>query len=348
MLHANTLQELDLSYNRISILRNASFSSYSRVSTLTLSNNEIEEIEISTFAELPLLRDVDLGYNNLKSFNPEIFSSNPVLENLSLEGNPIAFLSSDSPILISASVSFLDLSHCSLISLNTITFSRLPSLYSLDLSSNLLQTISVTAFEELPDLRILKLNNNRWTCNCNILELMQWLTVRRQQAPAHKPVRCLEGQTYRKGWTMASGIQSCRPSTTTEKLVEPEREFTTDMTGDLPTVSGGISQSPESETGVFASLDNTLMVFVILPITLGVAVFVSLIAVNCITKGCMFRSSQHEIREKENHNAGFFSHLHVPFLNPRLTADHTKQHAGYVNRSSYGVGGTEYHVYERI
>ena len=374
MLHATTVHALDLSNNGIRILRNASFSNYSRLSTLTLSNNEVDEIQLNAFAGLRMMRVLDLRYNNLKSFNPKIFSANPVLENVSLQGNPIAFLPSDSPVLISASVSFLDLSHCSVTAVHPVTFSQLPSLYSLDLSSNLLQTISVTAFQKLPKLRILKLNNNRWTCDCNILELMQWLTLKREQAPAHKPVKCLEGQTYRKFWTMAGGSQPCRLSTTTEAPVGREGEFTTDMTVDLPTVSVGIPQSlkpvlhktsqqaeetavtsetelrpaPKGETEGWASLlswnVNTLMVFVILPITFGGAVFVSLIAVNYIVKRCKDNRTQDDIQD--NRNAGFFSH--VPLLNPQLTADHTKQHAGYVNKSSYGVGGTEYHVYERI
>jgi hypothetical protein len=376
MLDVTKLNMLDLSFNRISILRNASFSNFSGLSTLTLSYNEIEEIEINTFTGLRMMRDLDLKYNNLKSFNPEIFSANPKLEKVSLQGNPIAFLSSDSPIITSASVSILDLSHCSLTAVHPVTFSGLPSLYSLDLSSNLLQTISVTAFEKLPKLMVLKLNNNRWTCNCSILELMQWLTVRREQSPAHRPVKCLEGQTYRKFWTRAGGSQSCSVSTTTEALIGREGEFTTDVTVDLPTVSVGIPQSlnpiprktshrdeqmvitsearlrttPESETGSLDSVlswnNNTMLVFVILPITLGIAVFVSLIAVNYIMKRGKDHRTQHHIQGKDNHNADLFSQ--VPLVNPQLTADHSKQHAGCVIRSSCGVGGAEYHVYERL
>jgi hypothetical protein len=148
------------------------------------------------------------------------------------------------------------------------------------------------------------------------------------------------------------------------------------MNVDLPTVSVGITQSlkpiphktsqraeeravtaeaehrpaPESETEGWASLFpwnfNTLTVFVIMPITLGVAVFVSLIAVNYIVKRGKGRRTQHNIQEKHNHLAAFFSK--VPLLKTQLTADITKQHAGHEDRSSYGVVGTEYHVYERI
>jgi Leucine-rich repeat (LRR) protein len=376
ILDATTVHTLDLSNNGISILRNASFSNYSRLSALRLSYNEINEIQLNAFAGLRMMRDLDLRYNNLKSFNPEIFSSNPVLENVSLQGNPIAFVSSDSPILTSASVSFLDLSHCSLITVHPVTFSRLPNLYSLDLSSNLLRTISVTAFEKLPKLRILKLNDNRWTCNCDIVKVMQWITARREQAPAHKPIKCSVGQTYRKFWSIA-GRNPCNVSTTTEAIAVNEPEFTTDMTVDLPTASVIIPHSskavlhttsqrilersvtsdaelrtaPENKTAGWATLlswnVNTLCVFIILPITLGVAVFLSLIAVNYITKRRAFRRPQHEIRGKDEHLP--VCSFHVPFLNPRLTTDIMKSHAGYdYKKIDNSVGGTDYHMYERI
>jgi len=317
---------------------------------------------------------------------------------------------------------------------------------------------------------------------------MQWLTLRKEQAPAHRPVKCLEGQTYRKFWTKAGGSQPCRLSTTTDALVRRDGEFTTDMTVGLTTVSVGNSQSlkptphktskraeemavtseaeirpapeseteghdgefttdmevylpimsegtvpplkaslgttlqrvienavtkeaegrtapasetegrkgefttdmavdlpiisvgiapplkaspgvtlhrvienavtmegehrpaPESETGDWASLlswnVNTLTVFVILPITLGVAVFVSLLAVNYVLKRDKDHRIQYNIQEKDKHNTGFFSH--VSLLNPQLTADHAKQHTEYLSVKNYGVSATEYHVYERI
>ena len=374
MLNLSTVSTLDFSHNKIKILRNATFSKYSSLSTLILSSNEVVKIEINAFAGLRMMRYVDLRYNNLESFNPEIFSSKKVLKNVSLKGNPLAYLSSDSPILISDSVSFLDLSSCSLTTIHPVTFSRLPRLNSLDLSSNLLQTISVSTFEKLPNLRILELHNNRWTCNCDVVEVMQWATARRCPHPAHQPVNCFEGQQSRKLWTTAGGSKRCSESKTTEALLTREREFTTDMTVDLPTVSVGIPVSvktlqhttsqpfvvtagtseaeiraaPESETRGWSSLFswnvNTLMVFVVLPVTLGAGVFVSLIALKYVTR--RLHLPQHEIQGKDNHLAALFSD--GPLLGPQLTADHRKQHRGYVIRSSDGVRYADYHVYEEI
>jgi len=124
------------------------------LSSLILSYNKVEVIELNAFAVLQMMGEIDLSYN-LKSFNPEIFSSNPVLENVCLRGNSLVYLSSDLPILISNSISSLYLSLCSLNKIYPVSFSRLPILYDLDLCSNNLQTISVSTFQNLPDFQIL-------------------------------------------------------------------------------------------------------------------------------------------------------------------------------------------------
>jgi hypothetical protein len=347
MLNSFTVHTLDLSNNEISILKNAVFSNYSRLSTLMLSYGEVEEIEINAFAGLQMMKDIDLSYNKLQSFSPTIFSSNAVLETVVLRGNSLVNLPSDSPILISTSVSSLYLSSCSLTTINSVTFSSLPSLYDLDLSSNNLQTISLRTLEKVPDLMVLEINNNPWRCNCDVVEVIQWAESRREQQPAHKPVKCLDGQQYRTLWTMAGGSRFCSEYKTTEIVVPRDREFTTDMTITSETEHGA---APKNETAGWAILLSwnvtTLTVFVILPITLGVAVFVSLTAVNYIAKRCKAHRTQHDIQEKYNPVTAFFSK--VPLLKNHLTADITKQHAGYENRGGYGVGGSEYHVYERI
>jgi len=198
---------------------------------------------------------------------------------------------------------------------------------------------------------------------------MQWADSRRGQQPAHKPVKCWEGQQSRTLWTMARGNRSCSESKTTEPVVARDYEFTADMTVDLPIMSKGIvphvtasssrelqrvlenaagseaelRPAPESETRNWTSLlswnVNTLTVFVILPITLSVAVFVSLIAVNYILKRGKDHRTQHDIQKSYKHFPAFFSN--VPLLKTQLKADITKQHAGCENRGSYGIVGTE-------
>jgi len=160
-------------------------------------------------------------------------------------------------------------------------------------------------------------------------------------------------------------------------LLSWNRKFTTDMTVYLPITSKGtaphvkassgttlqkviensvtleaeVLSEPERETGGWASLLSwnvtTLAVFLILPITLGVAVFVSLTAVNYIAKRCSVHHPQHHIQGEDNHLAACLDSA-VPFLNPQLQVDLTNQSLGYLNRSSKSVRHSEYHVYEEI
>lgn len=348
----------------------------------------MEDIQVNAFAGLQMIRTIDLSYNKLKSIHPEIFASNPKLEFLSLSSNPLTHLPSKSPILVSDSVISLDLSSCFLTEIHPLTFSRLPRLCNLDLSSNLLQTVSVRSLENLPDLKTVQLANNRWNCNCDVVELMQWTSKRRRQGPAHRPVKCLEGGKYRTLWTAAGGGKSCKESTTAAPFVATdmaaslaasettndrsaslvESETTTNIAATLrrlsfsqkitpylslhlakeTTVTGGDEPTvtPEIETGDwdgFLSWNaNTILVFVILPCTLFVAVFLALMAVNYFTRRWTIHRPRHAIQGKGNclENCRYF--------HPQLTADTIKPHARYININNQRIPYDTYHIYEEI
>ena len=145
---------------------------------------------------------------------------------------------------------------------------------------------------------------------------------------------------------MAGDSRSCSESKTTERVVARDREFTTDLAVTSETEHGAAAEKETVGWAILLSWNvTTLTVFVILPITLGVAVFVSLTAVNYIAKRCKAHRTQHDIQEKYNHITA--SSSEVPLLKIQLTADITKQHACYENKSSDAVGGAEYDVYER-
>jgi hypothetical protein len=158
--------------------------------------------------------------------------------------------------------------------------------------------------------------------------VMQWAESRREQQPAHKPVRCLEGQEYRTLWTMAGGNRSCNESKITEPVVERDREFTTDLEVDIsitskvtaphvktspgttfqPVIETAVTSevelrsAPESEKGGWASLLSWIFIavtfFLILPITFGVAMFLSLMVVNYIVKRVKDHRTQQDIQKK--------------------------------------------------
>jgi len=373
MLHPSSVQSLDLSNNRISSLKNFSFPNYTRLSDVILKFNEMEHIELNAFAGLMMMRSIDLSYNKLQSIHPAIFSSNPVLERVSLNRNPIVYLPSGSPILVSASVSFLDLSSCSLTAVYPNTFSCLPSLHILDLSSNNLQTMSMSTLEKLADLKKVELHNNRWTCSCEIVELMQLAREKTIQQPAHKPVKCLEGGQYRTLWTAAGSNRSCSESTTalpvvrkvtsgvrvdkpttltirppTTQYILPHRALTADKQMEVFGEDERVVVA-ESGKGLSDSLlswnTNTLLVYIILPFSLGVAVFTSLITVNYFTKKMKTRM-HHKIQGKDNNLAAFISRL--PPLDTHLTADIRKPQQVYVRGDSQYSYCDKDHVYEEI
>ena len=107
-----------------------------------------------------------------------------------------------------------------------------------------------------------------------------------------------------------------------------------------------LTTTPKSEKGGWWD-DNALKAFVLLPITLGGAMFVSLIAVKYVTRRCRVHHPQYHIQGEDRHVTAC-SDIALPLLNTQLTADFTRQGPEFVNRNNDVVGGTEYHVYEEI
>jgi hypothetical protein len=365
----SSVQTFDLSHNVIRTLKNDSFPKYFRLSAVILSYNKLEDIQLNAFAGLQMIRNIDLSYNNLKSIHPDIFSSNPKLEFLSLNSNPLENLLSQTPILVSNTLASLDLSSCSLTTIDPVTFSRLPSLYSLDLSSNRLSNVSVTSLENLTELRILELANNRWTCNCSVVELMQWASKRRGDLPAHKPIKCLKGGKYVTLWTAAGRDESCNKTVTPAPLVQreatndaattlkalpfkpkiasfsyssPDLAIRTAVTGwDEPTVT------PETKTGdrdgLFSwDLYTTIHVFLILPCTLGASIFITLMAVNFFTNRWLVHRPLYVMQSKGNRLSASLS------LDTQLAANITRKHSAYTNVNTQSFPYDTTHVYEEI
>jgi hypothetical protein len=76
-------------------------------------------------------------------------------------------------------------------------------------------------------------------------------------------------------------------------------------------------------------------------------VFVSLLAVNYVTRRCMVHRPQPHIQGEASHVAAC-SDIALPLMNTQLRADLIRQGPEFVNRNSDVVRGTEHHVYEEI
>jgi Leucine-rich repeat (LRR) protein len=166
---------------------------------LDLPYNEIEIIYPKAFHGLAKLKNIDLSHNNLDYFAPNIFSNNPVLETVSFVGNQLVYFPGCPPILASLSIISLDLSYCNLTSINADTFSQLSNLSVLSLNSNHLREINWDNLEPLRELINVDLGNNRWKCDCKILEVLSMLSNRRKSlnlTGEHKQVTCYKDGEY--------------------------------------------------------------------------------------------------------------------------------------------------------
>lgn len=186
-LNITSLDELDLSYCKLSILMRETLEGIPHVTILNLSNNQIAVISDDTFTALRDLKKLDLSDNKLIGPLPkDLFKNNNDLEVLSLSGNKelgdfvqdTGFLEHHSAMqrllvagcgltrLTAGQLSGMDdlnelnVSNNAIRELDDSTFASLKRLNTLDLSNNRLQSLSVQLFAGNADLIKLRLNGN--------------------------------------------------------------------------------------------------------------------------------------------------------------------------------------------
>jgi len=179
--HFFYLQYYDVSGCDVTEVSPSSFSSFKYLTTLNISNNEISNLERSSFSELKSIRVMDLSNNKIKFFPTNIFEENHELTKLYLKGNlfhqiPVATFE-ETPYLF-----HLDLSNNQIselwsetdieVMVNSKTFSNLAFL---GLSGNRLESIDKRHFQPLVSLRTISLENNRFSCNDEFINLISWL-----------------------------------------------------------------------------------------------------------------------------------------------------------------------------
>lgn len=201
------------SNNRLTYLMERAFRDYRFLEYLNLSENEIEGVDSRAFHGLARLNNIDLSYNNLQYITPVIFSDNLVLEKVSFRGNQLAYFPDSPPILASHSIASLDLSYCTLTSINADTFSQLPNLQILNLNNNKLREFNREILNTLTKLINVDLGNNMWKCDCNIVDVLNLLIKKRNSRGLygeHKPLKCFDAGVYKKIWMAASKNESCK------------------------------------------------------------------------------------------------------------------------------------------
>ncbi|XP_063925845.1 SLIT and NTRK-like protein 1 isoform X4 [Zophobas morio] len=159
------LEVLDLSSNRIEILKDLTFSDLLNLQTLNLSNNRIKTVEVLAFTNLTRLEYLNLGRNFIRTVFDELFEPVPNLGTLILSWNKLWDASPEKWHGL-GKLQHLELAGNSLNRFDPSYNFSFFAVKSLNLSFNSLSMLNTVAIRRhLPQLEVLDLNNNPWFCN---------------------------------------------------------------------------------------------------------------------------------------------------------------------------------------
>ncbi|XP_069061300.1 SLIT and NTRK-like protein 6 [Pleurodeles waltl] len=165
---------LSLLNNGISQLHVNEFSGLTNLISLHLGFNNIVDIEPGAFNGLSLLKQLHINHNSLEILKEDTFQGLENLEFLQADNNFITEIESSA---------FSKLNRLKVLILNDNAIEFLPAnifrfvpLTHLDLRGNQLQTLPYVGFlEHIGRILDLQLEDNKWACNCELLQLKTWL-----------------------------------------------------------------------------------------------------------------------------------------------------------------------------
>ncbi|KAI8438231.1 hypothetical protein MSG28_010842 [Choristoneura fumiferana] len=152
---------------------------FTALSQINLSHNNIKTISNQVFSRCPKLVDVNLAYNMLTTLDVKIFEKNIDLARLNLQGNPIKVFSAE-VFVHTPMLTWLDVSNAELTSLWKVDKNQpktlLNNLSFLNVSHNRISEIKQTEVDNLNKLRTLDISNNPLACGREFENLMSWLS----------------------------------------------------------------------------------------------------------------------------------------------------------------------------
>ncbi|XP_060625488.2 SLIT and NTRK-like protein 6 [Anolis sagrei] len=165
---------LSLLNNSLTMLHVNDFSSFINALTLHLGFNYIIDIEPGAFNGLSHLKQLHINHNSLEILKEDTFHGLENLEFLQADNNFITIIEPSA---------FSKLNRLKVLILNDNAIEFLPPnifrfvpLTHLDLRGNQLQTLPYVGFlEHIGRILDLQLEDNKWVCNCDLLELKSWL-----------------------------------------------------------------------------------------------------------------------------------------------------------------------------
>ncbi|XP_029458919.1 SLIT and NTRK-like protein 6 [Rhinatrema bivittatum] len=168
------LFHLSLLNNGLSKLQVHDFSRLTNMISLYLGFNNIADIASGSFNGLSHLKELHINHNSLEIIREDTFHGLENLEFLQADNNFITTIESSA---------FSKLSRLKVLILNDNAIEFLPAnifrfvpLTHLDLRGNQLQTLPYVGFlEHIGRILDLQLEDNKWICNCDLVQLKTWL-----------------------------------------------------------------------------------------------------------------------------------------------------------------------------
>lgn len=166
--------QLSLLNNGLTVLHTDAFSGLSKALSIHLGFNNIADIEAGAFNGLGLLKQLHINHNSLEILKEDTFQGLENLEFLQADNNFITIIEPSA---------FSKLNRLKVLILNDNAIESLPPnifrfvpLTHLDLRGNQLQTLPYVGFlEHIGRILDLQLEDNKWACNCELLQLKNWL-----------------------------------------------------------------------------------------------------------------------------------------------------------------------------
>eukprot|EP00079_Xenopus_tropicalis_P014870 XP_004911884.1 PREDICTED: SLIT and NTRK-like protein 6 [Xenopus tropicalis] len=166
--------DLNLLNNGLFKIHENELSSFNNIMSLHLGFNNIADIEPGAFNNLSILKKLHINHNSLEILRDDTFKGLENLEFLQADNNFITTIEPNT---------FSKLTKLKVLILNDNAIESLPSnifrfvpLTHLDLRGNQLQTLPyVGLLEHIGRITELQIEDNKWVCNCDLLQLKLWL-----------------------------------------------------------------------------------------------------------------------------------------------------------------------------
>lgn len=177
-IDGNTLKTIDLSFGKLSVIIDNTFSHCQVMRTLYLNNNFLTLIRDKTFAKLPSIEDIFLNENLIEMIEPNAFNI-PTLERLYLQNNRLVVLPDG---LFESAPKYLDLSSNQLKHIGR-AFDDAIKLTSLIMNNNTnLHKVNLNALSELYNLNEISLNGTGYYFQKRLASHVYYGTVKRRHS----------------------------------------------------------------------------------------------------------------------------------------------------------------------